>query len=41
VLVAAGMSRGVPTRLIVLTAISLITKLAASYFGGIAGSRRV
>ena len=41
VLVAVGMSSGVPTRLIVLTAISLITKLAASYFGGIVGSRRV
>ena len=41
VLVAVGMSKGVPTRLIVLTAISLITKLAASYFGGIVGSPRV
>lgn len=41
VLVAAGMSTEVPTRLIFLTAISLITKLAASYFGGIVGSRRV
>ena len=40
VLVAAGMTSGVPTRLIVLAAISLITKLAASYFGGIVGSRR-
>ena len=41
VLVAAGMSSEVPTRLIVLTAISLITKLTASYVGGIVGSRRV
>jgi len=41
VLVAVGMSSGMPTRLIVLIAISLITKLAASYFGGIVGSRRV
>ena len=41
VLVAAGMSSRVPTRLIVLVAISLITKLAASYFGGIVGSQRV
>ncbi len=40
VLVAAGMSEGVTTRLIVLTAISLMTKLAASYFGGVVGSRR-
>lgn len=39
VLVAAGMSEGVPTRMIILTAISFITKLAASYVGGIVGSR--
>ena len=39
VLVASEMSTGVQTRLIVLAAISLITKLAASYFGGIVGSR--
>lgn len=41
VLIAAGMSTAVPTRLIVLTAISQITKFAASYFGGIVGRRRV
>lgn len=41
VLVAAAMTTGVPTRMIVLAAISLITKLAAAYFGGIVGSRRV
>jgi hypothetical protein len=41
VLVAAGLSEGVPTGLFVLAAISLITKLAAAYFGGIVGSRRV
>ena len=40
VMVAAGMSGGVPAQMIVLTAISLSTKLAASYFGGIVGSRR-
>lgn len=40
VLVAAGMSGGMPTRLIVLTAISLTTKLGAAYFGGIVGRRR-
>ena len=39
VLVAAGMSEGMPTKLIMLTAISLITKLAASYLGGIVGGR--
>lgn len=37
VLIASGISSGVPTRLIVLTAISLITKLAAAYLGGIVG----
>jgi hypothetical protein len=41
VLVAVVLSTGVPTWLIFITAISLITKLAASYFGGIVGSRRV
>jgi len=41
VLVVAGISGGVPTRLIILTSISLITKLATSYLGGIVGSRRV
>lgn len=41
VLVAGGISSGVPARLIVLAAISLLTKLAASYFGGIVGSRQV
>ncbi len=41
VLVAAGVSSGVPTRMIVLTAISLITKLAAAYFGGVVGGRRI
>src|ERR1700752_1846827 len=40
VLVAAGMSGVVPARLIVISAISLITKFAASYFGGVVGSRR-
>lgn len=40
VMVAAAMSGDVPTRMIVLTAISLITKLAAAYFGGIVGRRR-
>ena len=41
VLVIAGTSSGLQTQLIVLAAISLITKLAASYFGGIVGSRRI
>jgi len=41
VLLGAGMSTGVPARLIVLAAISLITKLVASYFGGVVGSRQV
>lgn len=41
VLVGAGMSKRVPTRLIVLTATALIAKLAASYFGGIVASRQV
>ena len=41
VLVAAGISSGMPARLIVLAAISLITKLAASYFGGIVGRSQV
>jgi len=40
-LVAGGMSGGMPTRMIGLAAISLITKLAAAYFGGLLGSRRV
>lgn len=40
-LVAAGRSGGVPTRLMILTAISLITKLAASYLGGVVSSQRV
>ena len=41
VVVAEGTSRGVQTPLIVLTAISLVTKLAAAYFGGVVGGRRV
>jgi sugar phosphate permease len=41
VLVAVGMSEAAPARLIVLKAISIITKSAASYFSGIVGSRRV
>lgn len=41
VLVGAGMSSGVQARLIVLAAVSLITKLAASYFGGVVGIREV
>ncbi len=41
VLLGAVMSVGVPTRMIVLTAISVTTKFAAAYFGGIVGSRRV
>jgi hypothetical protein len=41
VMVAAAMSSEVPTWMIVLTAISLTTKLAASYLGGRVGSRRV
>lgn len=41
VLIAAGMSTGIQTQLIVLAAVSLITKLAASYFGGIVGSRQI
>src|SRR5262245_34424986 len=40
VVVAEGVSKGVPTRMIVVIAISLITKLAASYSGGIVGSWR-
>jgi len=41
VLVLGGMSSEIPARLIVLVAISLLTKLAASYFGGMVGSQRV
>lgn len=41
VLMGAAMSVGVPTRMIVLTAISVATKFAAAYFGGMVGSRRV
>ena len=41
VLVAGGMSSGVPARLIVLVVVSLMTKLVASYFGGLVGSQRV
>lgn len=41
VLASAGMSSSVPTRMIVLTAISIITKFAAAYLGGIFGSRQV
>lgn len=40
VLIGAGVTIGVTTRLIVIAAISLTTKLAAAYFGGIVGSRR-
>jgi hypothetical protein len=40
-LVAGAMSSGLPARLIVLATISLITKLAAAYFGGLVGSRRI
>lgn len=39
VLLAAGLSGGMPVRMIVLAAISLITKLAAAYFGGVVASR--
>lgn len=41
VLAAVGMSEGVPSRLLVLAAIGLITKLTAAYFGGVVGRRRV
>lgn len=41
VLAAVGMSEGVASRLLVLAAIGLITKLAAAYFGGVIGRRRV
>ncbi len=37
---ARGMSTRIPARLIVLATISLITKLAAAYFGGLVGSPR-
>jgi len=39
VLIAVGTSSGLPTRMVVLAAISLMTKLAAAYFGGLVGSR--
>ncbi len=41
VVVAAGISSKVPPRMFVLTAVSLITKLGASYLGGIVSSRQV
>jgi hypothetical protein len=41
VLIGAGMSKRVPTRLVVLTTIALIAKLAASYLGGVVSSRQV
>ncbi|HEU4767159.1 MAG TPA: hypothetical protein VFS77_07280 [Pyrinomonadaceae bacterium] len=40
VLAAVGMSTGLQPRMIVLAAISLVTKLGAAYFGGILGSQR-
>ncbi|HKR14741.1 MAG TPA: hypothetical protein VJT15_21930 [Pyrinomonadaceae bacterium] len=40
VVVGVGMSSGMPARLILLAVISLITKLAASYFGGLVSSHR-
>lgn len=39
-LVASGIKQA-PTRMIVLVAISIITKLAAAYLGGLVGSRQV
>ena len=39
VLAGVGMSQGLPTRMIVLAALSILTKLAAAYFGGLVGSR--
>jgi hypothetical protein len=41
VLVAGGMSTGLPARMILLAAISIITKLAAAYLGGLVASRRI
>ena len=38
-LAAVGMKEGLPTRMIVITIVSIIAKLAASYFGGLVGSR--
>lgn len=40
VVVGAGMTSGMPARMIVLVAISLITKFAGAYFGGLLASRR-
>jgi len=41
VLLLAGvaMKEGLPTRMIVITVMSIIAKLAAAYFGGLVGSR--
>lgn len=39
VLAAVAMSEGLASRVIVLAAVSIITKLAAAYFGGLVGSR--
>lgn len=41
VLLGAVLSVGVPTRMIVFVAVSVTSKLAAAYFGGIVASRRV
>ena len=41
VVIGAGMSQGMPARMIVLVAVSLITKFAAAYFGGVVAGRQV
>lgn len=39
VLAAVAMTEGLPSRMIGLAAVSILTKLAASYLGGLVGSR--
>lgn len=39
ILAAVGMKEGLPTRMIVITIVSVIAKLIAAYLGGLLGSR--